>query len=46
MFEMQGVMVSQDAMFAVPSPCFLNYLPFGGTTIPLEGNKGKKSLMV
>lgn len=41
MFEMQGGTVSQDAIFALLSACFLNYLPFGGTTIPLRENQSK-----
>ena len=46
MFEMQGGTVSQDVIFVVPSPCFLQSSTTRGTITPLEENKGKKSLMV
>lgn len=44
MFEMQGGMVSQDVIFAVPSTCFLQSSTTSGTITPLEENKGKKAL--
>lgn len=42
MFEMQGGIVSQNAIFGETSPCFFNSNTPSGIITPLRGNKGKK----